>query len=103
MINIDSKSALSMMKFDMEIAKTKCFDVTKQYWRLSCVKGKMEGVLLKVRCPIIADFYKKRVAKWKTFSICHFKKMECKKNVIFHVMQLVDAGESFTRKESHLS
>ena len=43
----------------------------------------MEGVLLKVRCPIIADFYEKKVAEWKTFSIRHFKKMECKKNVIF--------------------
>ena len=79
MIDIDSKNALSMMKFDMEIAKTLCFDVAKQYWRLSCVKGKMEGVLLKVRCPINADFYEKIVVKWKTFSVHHFKKMECKK------------------------
>ena len=104
MINIDSKSALSMMKFDMEIAKTKCFDVTKQYWRLSCVKGEMEGVLQKVSCPIIADFYEKIVARWKTFSVCYFKKMESKKkNVIFQVMQLADAGESVTQKESRVS
>ena len=39
----------------------------------------MEGVLLKVRCPIIADFYEKKEAEWKTFSVCHFKKIECKK------------------------
>ena len=39
----------------------------------------MEGVLPKVRCQIIADFYGKNVAKWKTFTICHFKKIECKK------------------------
>ena len=79
MINIGSKNPLSVMKFDMEIAKTQYFDVAKQYWRLSCMKGEMEGVLLKVRCPIIADFYGKKVAKWKTFSVRHFKKMECKK------------------------
>ena len=57
----------------------------------------MEGVSSKVRCQIIADFYGKNVAKWKTFTICHFKKIECKKNVIYRVMQLVDAGESVTR------
>ena len=55
----------------------------------------------KVRCQIIADFYGENVAKWNT--IGHFKKMECEKNAVFHVMQLVDAGESVTRKESHLS
>ena len=41
--------------------------------------GGMEGVLPKVRCQIIADFYGKNVAKWNTFTIGHFKKMECKK------------------------
>ena len=40
----------------------------------------MGGVLPKVRCQIIADFYGKNVSKWKTFTICHFKKIECKKN-----------------------
>ena len=40
----------------------------------------MEGVLPKVRCQIIADFYGENVAKWETFSIGHFMKMECKKN-----------------------
>ena len=63
----------------------------------------MKGVLPKVRCQIIADFYGKNVAKWNTFTIGHFKKMECKKNAVFCVMQLVDAGQSVTRKESHLS
>ena len=62
----------------------------------------MEGVLPKVRCQIIADFYGKNVAKWKTFTICHFKKIECKKNVIYRVMQLVDAGESVMQKESRV-
>ena len=37
MINIDSKNALSMMKFDMEIAKTQYFDIAKRCWRLSCM------------------------------------------------------------------
>ena len=40
----------------------------------------MEGVLPKVRCQIIADFNGKNAAKWKTFTVHHFKKMECKKN-----------------------
>ena len=39
----------------------------------------MEGVLSKVRCQIIADFYGKNLAKWKTFTIRHFKNIECKK------------------------
>ena len=39
----------------------------------------MEGVLPEVRCQIIADFYGKNVTKWKTFTIDHFKEMECKK------------------------
>ena len=63
----------------------------------------MEGVLLKVRHPIIADFYEKKVAKWKTFSVRHFKKIECKKTSFFHVMQLLDAVESVTQKESRVS
>ena len=40
----------------------------------------MEGVLPKVRCQIIANFYGKNVAKWKMFTVRHFKKIECKKN-----------------------
>ena len=79
MINRDSKNALSMMKFDMKIAKTQYFDVAKGCWQLSCMQGDMEGVLPKVRCQIIADFYGKNVTKSKTFTIGHFKKMECKK------------------------
>ena len=69
MINIDSKNALSMMKFDMEIAKTQYFDVAKRCWRLSCMQGEMEGVLPKVSCQIIADIYGKNVTKWKTLTI----------------------------------
>ena len=79
MINIDSKNALSMMKFDMEIAETQYFDVSKQCWRLSCMQGEMEGVLLEVRCQIIADFYGKNGTKCKKLTIGHFKKMERKK------------------------
>ena len=61
----------------------------------------MEGVLPKVRCQIIADFYGKNVAKWKTFTIRHYKKIECKKkNAIYREMQLVDAGESVLQKKS---
>ena len=63
----------------------------------------MEGVLLKVSCPIVADFYEKIVARWKTFSVRYFKKMESKKTLIFHVMQLADARESVTQKESRVS
>ena len=63
----------------------------------------MEGVLPKVRCQIIADFYGKNVAKWKMFTIRHFKKIECKETVFYRVMQLVDAGESVLQKESPLS
>ena len=63
----------------------------------------MEGVLLKARCPIIADFYKKIVAKCETFSIYHFKKMEYKNTIIFHLVQLVGAGESGIQKESCIS
>ena len=54
----------------------------------------MEGVLLKVRFQIIADFNMKNAAKWRTFIIGHFNKMECKKIAICRMIQLVDAGES---------
>ena len=37
MINIDSENALSVMKFDMEIAKTQYFDIAERCWRLSCM------------------------------------------------------------------
>ena len=63
----------------------------------------MEGVLPKVKCQIIADFYGKNVPKWKTFTVCHFKKMECKKNAIYCIMQMVDAEESVMQKESRIS
>ena len=100
MINIHSKNALSMMKFDMEIAKTQYFDIARRCWRLSCMKVEIKGVLPKVRCQIIADFYAKNTAKWKMFTIHHFKKIDCKKNAIYRVMQLVDAGESVMQKKS---
>ena len=82
MINIDSKNALSMIKFDMEIAKTQYFDVAKQFWRFFCMQGETEGVLPQVRCRIIADFYGENVVKWKTFTVGHLKKKECKKKHI---------------------
>ena len=64
----------------------------------------MEGVIPKVRCQIIADFYGENVTKWKMFTIGHFKKMECKKKTAFHrVIQLVDAGESVSQTENRLS
>ena len=52
----------------------------------------MEGVLLEVRHQIIADFYRKNVSKWKTYTVRHLKEMGCRKNAIHHVMQLLDAG-----------
>ena len=85
MINIDSKNALTMMKFDMEIAKTQYFDVAKRCWRLSCVQGEMEDVLPKVSCQIFDDFYGENVAKWNTFTITRFKRIECKKKTPFIV------------------
>ena len=33
-----------------------------------------------MRCQIIADFYGENVVKWNTFTIAHFKRMECQKN-----------------------
>ena len=102
MINIDSKNALSIMKFDMEIAKTQYFDVAKRCWRLSRMQGEMEGILPKVRCQIIADFNEKNAAKWKTFTVRHFKKMECKKIAIYRVMQQMDAGKSVTQTKSRV-
>ena len=43
----------------------------------------MEGVLLKVRLPIIVDFYKKKVAEWKRFAFVILRRWNAKKNVIF--------------------
>ena len=96
MINIDSKNALSLMKFDMEIAKSQYLDILKRCWRLSCMKGEMEGNLLKVRRQIIADFYGKNVSKWKTYTVRHFKEMGSKKLADYRVLQLIDAGETVT-------
>ena len=96
MINIGSKNALSMMKFDMEIAKSQYFDIEMRCWRLPCMKGEMEGVLPKVRRQIIADFYGKNVLKWKTYTVRHFKEMGSKKLAVYRVLQLIDAGETVT-------
>ena len=59
----------------------------------------MEGVLPEVRRQIIADFYGKNVSKGKMYTVQHFKKMGCKKIALYHVMRLVDAGESMTQRE----
>ena len=83
MINIDSKNALSIMRFDMEIAKSEYLDIEKRCWRLPCIKGEMEGVLLKVKLQIIADFYRKNVSKGKTYAVRHFKKVGWKKTAIY--------------------
>ena len=55
------------------------------------MKGEMEGVLQRVRRQIIADFYGKNVPKGKTYTIRHSKKMGCKINAIYSVLQLVGA------------
>ena len=60
----------------------------------------MEGLLSEVRCQIIADFYGKNVSKGKMYTFQHFKKMGCKKkNAIYRVMRLVDAGEALAQEE----
>ena len=56
----------------------------------------MEGVLLKVRCPIIVDFYEKKIAEWICFPFVILRRWNAKKTSLFHVMQLVDAEESVT-------
>ena len=58
----------------------------------------MEGLLSEVRCQIIADFYGKNVSKGKMYTFQHFKKMGCKKNAIYRVMRLVDAGEAVAQE-----
>ena len=63
----------------------------------------MEGVLLKVRRPIIVDFYKKKVAEWKRFLFVILRRWNAKKTSFFHEMQLVDAEESVPQKESRVS
>ena len=103
MIDIDSKNALTIMKFDMEIAKSQYFDIQKRCWRLAFMKGEMEGVLLKVRRQIMADFYGKNVSQDKTYAVHHFKKVGCKKTAIYRVMQLVNVGGSVTWTESRVS
>ena len=76
---MDSKTALRVMKFDIEVAKTQYFDIEKQCAGLSFMKREMKGPLLEVRHEIIADFYGKNVSKGKMYTIQHFKEMGCKK------------------------
>ena len=77
MINIDSKNALSMIRFDMEIANTWYFDVEKKMMLTFLHEGRGEGHLAKVRRLIIAYFYRKIVLKGKTYTAPHFMRMGC--------------------------
>ena len=60
----------------------------------------MEGILLKVRCHIIANFYGKNVSKGEMYTFQLFDKKGCKKETaIYRVMRLVDAGEALAQEE----
>ena len=59
----------------------------------------MKGLLPKVRCQIIADFYQKNLSKGKLYTHKHFSKMGCKKPTTYRVMQRVDEEESVTQRE----
>ena len=64
------------------------------------MKREIEGLLPEVRHQIIANFYGKNVSKGIMYGFQHFKQMGCKKNpAIYHIMWLVDAGESVAQKE----
>ena len=63
------------------------------------MKREMEGLLPVVRHQFFANFYGKNVSKGKMYTVQHFKKMGCKKITLYHVMGLVDAGESMTQRE----
>ena len=64
------------------------------------MKREIEGLLPEVRHQIIANFYGKNVSKGNMYSFQHFKQMGCKKNpAIYHIMWLVDAGESVAQRE----
>ena len=58
----------------------------------------MEALKQEVKREIIADFYRKNVAKGKPHTVRHFVSMGLKKTQIYSVMQLVDAGESVAQK-----
>ena len=72
------------------------------------MKGKIKGVSPKVRCQIIADFDGGNVSRGKMYTVRQFKIIRCKKkkkkkkNAINRVVQIVDARESVTQKESGL-
>ena len=64
------------------------------------MKREIEGLLPEVRHQIIANFYGKNVSKGKMYSFQHIKQMGCKENpAIYHIMLLVDAGESVAQRE----
>ena len=64
------------------------------------MKREIEGLLPEVRHQIIANFYWKNVLRGNMYSFQHFKQMGCKKKpAIYHIMWLVDAGESVAQKE----
>ena len=58
----------------------------------------MEALKQEVKREIIADFYRKNVAKGKQHTVRHFVSMGLKKTQIYNVMQLVDVWESVARK-----
>ena len=64
------------------------------------MKREIEGLLPEVRCPIIANFYRKNVSKGKMYTFQNLKRMGCKKKTaIYCVMRLIDAGESVAQKD----
>ena len=64
------------------------------------MKREIEGLLPEVRHQIIANFYGKNVSKGNMYSFQHFKQMGCKETpAIYHIMLLVDAGESVAQRE----
>ena len=60
----------------------------------------MKGVKPKVCRLIIADFYRKNLARGKSYTVRHFKRMGYKKPQIYTVMKRVDEGEPLVRRKS---
>ena len=59
----------------------------------------MEGLLLEVRCQIIADFYGKIVSKGEMYTSSILRIWDAKKNAKYRVMRLIDAGEAVPQEE----
>ena len=59
----------------------------------------MEGLLPEVRHQIIANFYGKKVSNEKMYTFQYFEKIGWEKTAIYHIMRLVDAGDSVAQKE----